>query len=734
MSLWLVLELLAVSFGLIGTLGGAAWWMALMMTGIAVFVVDALLRTAGVPRWLAPLGGILVVVGVLTVQFGAGTGVGGVLPTPATLAHFGELSGQAALSIAQQSPPAVVVPELMFLVVAGAGGFAVLVDVAANAARLPALTAVPIAAVLIVPAAFLLTGVSPLALTAAAIAYLGVLRADVVARRGAVRETGLALSIASSAIVLALLVSTTAPGFQQIGRQGFSAGGLTIGGGVNPLIDLGQDLRRPNAVQVMQYSTTAANPPYLRLASLDVYTGTTWRHNPGTTTPLTRSGQIPAAPGEDAAVKTTTVTSEVHIQNMQSDWIAVPYAPSSITGLGGQWAWDSLDRTISTRTGNSNGQSYTARSKLIEPTAGQLRETQGSYPKSVAKDLFVPFDAPGSIKATALKVTEGSASPYDEAIALQNYFHDGDFTYSLDAPVKGDYDGDSMDVIATFLKVKSGYCVHFASAMAVMARTLGIPARIGMGYLPGNYVGSAGKGRSSYTVSSDDLHAWPELYFSGIGWVAFEPTVGRGTEPSYTLPGYIAPTPDQTPQASTAPTTPAAAPQTGPTQTDHAADQTQTQLTPVVSAVGLGLFVLLVLAAPAIVRRWRRTTRFRRLSDDWGSAGLAWTELVDTARDLGIAVPNTQTPRMLAARLAEGWQDDDADTALDALLTAAEREQFGPPGAVFYDPTRAADLHVVLDRMLEGAGPVARLRSVLVPVSLLPRFAAPVRGSVRFSA
>jgi len=734
MTGWLVLELLAVSFTLIGTLAGAGWWLALMSTGIVVFVVDAVLRALGVPRWLAPLGGILVVLAILTAQFGAGTGLGGLIPTPATFARFGELSGQAALAVAQQSTPANTVPELMFLVVAGGGGFAVLVDIAANVARLPALTAVPIAAVLIVPGAFLPTGVSPLALTAAAIAYLGVLRTDVVTRRGRFRETGLALSIASSAIVLALLVSTTAPGFAQIGRQGFSAAGLSIGTGVNPLIDLGRDLRRPNAVEVMRYSTTAASPPYLRLASLDVYTGTTWRHNPGTTTPVPRSGEIPTAPGLDAGVTTTTVTSAMHIENMQSAWLAAPYAPSKITGLSGGWSWDDRDRTISARTGDSNGQSYTVRSKLAEPTAQQLRGTQGAYPDTVAKDLFVPFDAPGVIKATALKATAGATSKYDQAVALQNYFHNGQFAYSLDAPVKGEYDGDSMDVIATFLKLKSGYCVHFASAMAVMARTLGIPARIGMGYLPGSYVGPGADGRADYSVTSDDLHAWPELYFSGIGWVAFEPTVGRGTEPSYTVPGYVAPATGQSAQPTAPATTAAAAPQSDTTQPDNAAAEATTSLTPVLSAVGVIVFVLLVLAAPAIVRRARRRARFRRLSDDWGSAALAWTELVDTARDLGMAVPRTQTPRALAQRLGEGWQQQDTLSALEALLTAAERERFGPPGAVFYDPSRADDLRVVLEKMLADAGPLARLRAMLVPVSLLPQFAAPVQGSVGVSA
>lgn len=733
-SLWLALELVAVSFTLIGLLDGTLWWFALVGTGFTVFAVDTLLRLIGVPRWLAPVGGALVVLGSLTLQFGAGTGAG-VVPTPATFSRFAELAAQAAQSVAQQSTPATAVPELMFLVVAGGGIFAVVADVCGTALRMPALTAAPIAAVLIVPSAFLITGISPLALTAAAIAYLGTLRADVLAKRGASGETGLALSMASSAIVLALLISTTAPGFQQIGRQGISAGGLTIGGGVNPLIDLGKDLRRPAAVEVMRYTTTAPNPPYLRLTSLDTYSGTTWRHADSKTTRLGGRGKVPAAPGLDPGVATSSVTTQVQIENMQSGWLPVPYAPAQITGLPGAWGWESEDHTIAV-AGGTGGVSYDARSNLVEPTAAQLRVAKTGYPPQVAKDLFVPRNAPKSIAETARQVTAGADTDYDKAVALQNFFHDGTFSYSLDSPVRQGFDGDSMQVIATFLKVREGYCVHFASAMAVMARTLGIPARIGMGYLPGTFVGTAGAGKAAYTVSSDDLHAWPELYFSGVGWVAFEPTVGRGTQPSYTVPGYIAPAPQQSSRAGTsAPSTAAAAPTDHSTPHPSQTAAAQTSLAPVFSTVVVLLFILAVLAAPALVRRMRRTTRFRRLSDDWGSATLAWAEVVDTARDLGMSVPGTQTPRGFAERLAAGWRNEAAArAALDALLAATERELFGRPGAVAYDPSRAVDLRTVLDTMLGEAGGAVRLRAALVPISLLPRFTSPVRRDVGFSA
>ena len=123
-------------------------------------------------------------------------------------------------------------------------------------------------------------------------------------------------------------------------------------------------------------------------------------------------------------------------------------------------------------------------------------------------------------------------------MAIQKYLRSGEFTYSLQAPVQGGYDGNGLSVLADFLAVKSGYCIHFASAMAVMARAEGIPSRIAVGYAPGRLTGDTvavvGQGSlPEYEVDARDAHAWPELYFQGLGWVPFEPTPSRGVVPDY---------------------------------------------------------------------------------------------------------------------------------------------------------------------------------------------------------
>jgi transglutaminase-like putative cysteine protease len=729
----LILLAAATSTALIGMITGGAWWAAFMGTATLVLVSAAGLRTIGVSRFIVPLICAAELLVVLTAAFGAGRSLAAVIPTPAVFQRFAELFAQAGISIDQQAVPAESLPEFLFLITLFSGAAALAFDVLANTLRVPALTALVVGAVLVVPSLLLPSGTSPLSLLACVAAYLLVLRTDARARTGW-GELGLSLSIAASVMVIALAISTTAPGFQQIGRQGVSSSGISIGGGVNPLIDLGQDLRRPAAVPVFQYTSTAKTQPYLRLTALDQFTGTIWRHRGGTIAGIPPDGTIGPVPGLSAAVARAKITTDIQITNMRSAWIPAPYPVTGVRGLDGHWLWNAADLTVSAVDRSTQGQTYRVSGLDLEPTAEQLADAGDSIPPAVARDLFVPFDAPPVITETALEVTRGATNAYDQSLALQNYFQNGGFSYSTTAPVHDSYDGDSMQSIAAFLRLKSGYCVHFASAMAVMARTLGIPARIGMGYLPGTVIGAQGD-QTLFGVTSDDLHAWPELYFAGIGWVPFEPTVSRGSLPAYTLPGGLSGTqagqPASTPTASGA----ALAPETSTTGGSTGNSARAEELGAIVSGTLIAVFVLLLLLTPAAIRRWQRISRLRLLRDDWGSPRLAWRELQQTARDLGMAVPDTQTPREFAARIAAMLQDDrQACDALAVLRDATEREQYGRPGHGSIDPDRAQGLRVTVAALLRAVPVPVRVRAFLVPVSLLPRAAPLLRGRARLTA
>lgn len=715
----LVVQMLALSIALVGLIQGPTWWFALMLTSSFLLVAGAGLRAIGARRRLVPLLLLVLAAMIMTVGFGNGTGLLGLIPTAGTVQRWGDYVQQAMLSIYQQGTPAQSLPEFLFLVVGGACMIAIVLDTLAVAFRAPAYTAVGVGIVLVVPGALLGDGLDPGALAASAAAFLWLLRSDVRTRRPGAGRPGVSLSVGAAAVVVAMLLAGTAPGFDKGGATSFTAGGISIGGSVTPLIDLGKDLRRPAAVRALTYTTNAATGQYLKLASLDQFTGSVWKHRERDTKRLSNGVAIGPVAGLSDSVKTTKISTSVEIDDMTSRWLPVPAPVQSVKGLNGTWSWDPDDLTLGGINVTTQGQKYTATSLLLAPTADQLKAAGGFVPTDVERDLFLPPNTPAIIAQTALTATAGSVSEYDKAVALQDYFRDNGFVYSTQTPLKQGYDGDGARVIARFLEVKSGYCVHFASAMALMARSLGIPARVAEGYLPGTSSGGTANSPGTYTVTSDDLHAWPELYFAGVGWVPFEPTVGRGTIPSYTrpeaLPGQTAPT--SAPGASSAPRRLVP---TDPANVAGAAGTTPpSPLQPLLSGLGVALLILAVLLTPAVLRRMRRRARLRRLGESWGGAAVVWDELRDTARDLGWSAPDTETPRVFARRIAAVVAGSPGEAAVLRLLAVRERDAFGPP-------TRAVavgladDLRLVIDALEAQAGRALRLKAALIPVSLLP--------------
>ncbi len=278
----------------------------------------------------------------------------------------------------------------------------------------------------------------------------------------------------------------------------------------------------------------------------------------------------------------------------------------------------------------------------------------------------VPSDLPPVIERQARSVTRGARTDYDKAVALQDWFRTGGgFTYSLDQ--RG---GSGMQLLADFVTTdRIGYCEQYAAAMAAMGRTLGIPSRVAVGFLDGE---READGRILYT--SDARHAWPEMYFSGAGWVRFEPTPSARarTTPSYTREEArapsAAPTPSATPtpRASQAPTPEqTAAPETAPTTTHRS------WLLPLVA-----LAVVALLLVPALLRRRQRRRRLER-QGRWHLAEGAWAELRATALDLGLRWPDDRSPREQARAVTEqvGAPEEDV-RGLQTLLVEVERGRY----------------------------------------------------------
>ena len=715
----LLLQVLALSYALSGLIQGFGWWLALVSAAGLVLVTGAALRNLGVPRGVVPLLLLVESAAVMTATFGHGTGLLGLIPTPATFVSWGQYLQQAMLSIYQQGTPAEALPEFLFLVVGGGCLVALILDTVAVALRAPAFTALGVGAVLVVPGALLGDGLEPISLAASAAAYLWLLRCDVRTRRPGTPRSGAALSVGAAAVAIAVVLGGTAPGFEAGGATSFTAGGISIGGTVTPLVDLGKDLRRPAAVRALTYTTSAANGQYLKLASLDQFTGSVWKHRERDTNRLGDGVKIGPVAGLSKQVKTAKITTTVAIENMTSRWLPTPAPVQSVKGLNGTWSWDPDDLTIGGINATTQGQRYTTTSLILEPTADQLKAAGGLVPAGVLRDLFLPSDMPPIIEQTALTATKDAITEYDKAVALQDYFRDNSFVYSTQTPLKQGYDGDGARVIARFLQVKSGYCVHFASAMALMARTLGIPSRVAEGYLPGANSGGTATNPGEYTVTSDDLHAWPELYFAGVGWVPFEPTVGRGTVPDYTRPltGPAAPAPAA---GATSGAAPRALTPTDPANLSGSATPNATSAAqPLATGIGTAILIIAALLVPAVWRRIRRRRRLRELSDEWGGASLVWDELRDTVRDLGWTAPPTETPRVFAGRIAAAVAGTPAEEGVMRLLAELERDAYGPPSR-HWEGGLADDLALVLSELGAQAGPALRLKAALLPVSLLP--------------
>lgn len=164
---------------------------------------------------------------------------------------------------------------------------------------------------------------------------------------------------------------------------------------------------------------------------------------------------------------------------------------------------------------------YTVVSLVPDVTSDQLRAAGDEYPEWVRERyLQLPDALPSRVRDLAKRVVEGAESPYEQALLLEGYLRDYEYTLDVPSPPRG------RDVVGYFLfDLQKGYCDYYASAMAVMARSVGLPARLAVGYAMGSYDHTRGK----YAVIERDAHSWAEIFFPRYGWIEFEPTAGRST-------------------------------------------------------------------------------------------------------------------------------------------------------------------------------------------------------------
>ena len=165
----------------------------------------------------------------------------------------------------------------------------------------------------------------------------------------------------------------------------------------------------------------------------------------------------------------------------------------------------------------SKATTYRAEVYLPTPTISQLHSATTDYPEEIRERyLELPSELPKRVRDLALDITAGVSNPYEKAKAIESYLR-SNYPYDLNVPAPPT-DQDATDYF--LFELKRGYCDYYATAMVVLARANGLPARFVSGYSPGSYDAS----NAQYIIRELNAHSWAEVYFPGIGWVEFEPT------------------------------------------------------------------------------------------------------------------------------------------------------------------------------------------------------------------
>jgi transglutaminase-like putative cysteine protease len=506
----------------------------------------------------------------------------------------------------------------------------------------------------------------------------------------------------------------------------------------NPTADLVRDLKQGDDTPLIKVTTTDRDPSYLRILTLTRYTDAEWTPgNRDVPADHLADGQLPAPVGVGATVTRREVPYDVTIlPAFDSTWLPTQPPLGRIDAVG-DWRYD--DQTLDFLAGDddlsTSGLHYTMGSLDLDLTAERLEAAGTSTGKVSEIFTDVPSDLPTLVRDLAVEVTSDEATRFDKAVALQNWFReDGGFTYSLETA-----EGSGNDALVNFLSDdaggRTGYCEQFASAMAVMARVIGIPARVAIGFLTPTPAGA-----NTWIYSARDMHAWPELYFDGAGWVRFEPTpAGRAENvPAYTIPAVPGTGEDPSESESATPGASSSGPTDRPTReleptSTGGKNGDAASGFPWVPVVGSLAGVVLVLSGLMLPRLVRRRRRERRLG---GGPEAIWAELRDTAVDLAVPWPAARSPRgtrdVLVDHLGapvDEWTTErpphgadvapEGVAALDRLVLDLELLRYSRAGSTADRPTLRSDGEACVAALVGGAPRSARRRAEWWPRSVL---------------
>lgn len=640
------------------------------------------------------------------------------LPTLDTLRAIGEAAGQVGTEARVRVSPTEPIDPLVMAGIVGIWAAIFSCHALAFRAGSPLLALVPPLALIVFADSVLDEFVRPIFGVFFLIAALAVVFADAMRRlqgwgpvwTGPSRTTRLlpstgrsARRIAATVTVAAAVAPLVIPGFGSRAVIDISAVNRDDRVRVSPLVSVAAQLTQGEVIDVFEVDTPA--PYYWRMTALERFDGIEWSPADEPETIVTPGQEL--TQGSDRTVETTfTVLNDIGYA-----WLPTAMRPRSIE-VDRSASWAPGTQTLRVDEPLDAGDRYSVVSTYPAPTAADLAAEVFPDPSSHPSLVALPDDLPTGIEELAAAWTADADNDYERVMALEDALTDpGSFTYSLEVSPRED-----VDSLTEFLTVtRRGFCQQFASAMAVMLRSLGIPARVAVGYTAGE-MAPGGVRR----VTTADLHAWVEVLFPTYGWLPFEPTPGRSNPVmrAYTAP-IVEPEPGQGACTRRNPANPAcrddaAVDPVDPRIDDPVISETiegqeapRSDRTPMVVALGiLAAAVVLLLAIPGR-RAWRRRRLLRRAGDEPRRLILAsYDVFADRAAELGLPRGIGETPREYAYRV--GTDGRVPEGRVDRLASLVTRAAYAPTEPSPEDALdAAADAQVALQE-LAGATPLTR--------------------------
>jgi transglutaminase-like putative cysteine protease len=511
------LAVLGGTFAIPPMVSGGDWFWYTAEVVAVIWLVGVGARLARAPAALVVLLQLAAAVIAMTALFTV-RGYGGVIPNGAVLTEVGDLLTGAWTQIRSTVSPAPSSTELSFLICLSVSATALIVDMLIAWCRAPALVALPLLCLYAVPASIDVSMLPWPAFAAPAVLYAMLLVSTGLTGRqigagAGVAQVASGLVVAAVATLVALLVADSVTGIGTTGRLPRTNTGANSTVGLSPFTTLRGNLEQSDPVDLFRVGGLPG-PAYLRTVGLQK-----WTPNDGWSIDELSSGPLPEQP---IAVGQTQVS--VTPLGYQDVFLPIYNGVTALGRLDTGWSFDSTLESVH-RPDQITPSPYLVTATFGQPSADDLRADT----TSAGGELLDTGSLPPEVIAKAVEATAGATTAFDKAERLSNYFTDpaNGFVYSLQVPT-----GDSGDLLLDFLTLKQGYCEQFATAMAVMLRAVGVPARVAVGFTQG-----VADGTGDYLINSHDAHAWVEVRFDKAGWVEFDPTPlggGQGGQQGFT--------------------------------------------------------------------------------------------------------------------------------------------------------------------------------------------------------